>query len=259
MLFLKLRGTQMDKFAEESEVAMGVQFANVEGRLGFVLSGRVLMLPDSDDEKRLDEKHIAPSRALMTYLWSGPERRKYDASEPPQASEAEIEREDKLIEALHKAPDSVPYLSPSNALTMGLILNPPTLLPPAPAPPTSIYGHLPFTATTQPNEVFYRCEHWLTSRRVLVASNSVLGGTFGFPTSELRFVPTGFAAVGRYALPDLPPACRRYTISPPAKYTVECGASVPLHGQAGGGVEVRFPTTFTNTRALAAPVILPPL
>src|SRR5215831_12422856 len=89
-------------------------------------------------------------------------------------------------------------------------------------------------------------------------NREILSGTYGFPESELPFVPTGFAAVGRYALPDLPPACRRYEIIPPPGHTIECGASVPLYGQAGGGVEVRFPKTFTAA-TLSGPTILPPL
>jgi hypothetical protein len=85
-------------------------------------------------------------------------------------------------------------------------------------------------------------------------------GTYGFPKSERRFVPTGFAAVGRYALPDLPPACRRYEIRPPANYKLKCGAAVPRYGQAGGGVEVMFPKKFTNRVVpIPAPTILPVL
>jgi hypothetical protein len=72
---------------------------------------------------------------------------------------------------------------------------------------------------------------------------------YGFPASELNFVPTGFAAVGRYALPDLPPACRR----------CEIGACLPLYGQAGGGVEVMFPKRFKNAVTIWPPTVLPPL
>jgi hypothetical protein len=94
---------------------------------------------------------------------------------------------------------------------------------------------------------------------VLLGTDEVLAGTFGFPASELNFVPTGFAAVGRYALPDLPPACRRYEITPPTGYTLQCGASVPLYGQAGGGVEVMFPKKFKNAVTIQLPTVLPPL
>jgi hypothetical protein len=138
-----------------------------------------------------------------------------------------IERENRLVHGLGDAPSGLRPLDPTAALVLGFILNPPGYLPPSPARPASIYGHLPFTGTTQTGDVFYRCEHWLTSRRLL-ASGDVLADTYAFPASELNFVPTGFAAVGRYALPDLPPACRRYQITPPAGYVMECGACVPF-------------------------------
>ena len=37
----------------------------------------------------------------------------------------------------------------------------------------------------------------------------------------------------------------------------ECGASVPLYGQSGGGVEVRFPTKATNRGPIPNPIVLP--
>jgi hypothetical protein len=75
----------------------------------------------------------------------------------------------------------------------------------------------------------------------------------------LPFFPTGFAAVGRYALPNLVPACCRWQFSPPAGTIVDCGASVPLYGQAGGGVEVRLQKQITAAGAIPNPIVLPPL
>jgi hypothetical protein len=53
-------------------------------------------------------------------------------------------------------------------------------------------------------------------------------------------VPSGFSAVGRFALPSLLPAIWRREIVPPLGTTYLCGAVVPMYGQAGGGVEVKF-------------------
>jgi len=66
-------------------------------------------------------------------------------------------------------------------------------------------------------------------------------GTYGTTLNDLRMVPSGFAAVGRYALPN--PRSARYvfpivTDSSP----VQIGTVTPNFGQAGGGVEVLFPT-----------------
>jgi hypothetical protein len=53
------------------------------------------------------------------------------------------------------------------------------------------------------------------------------------------------------------PACFRWELQPPANELIECGASVPLYGQSGGGVEVRFPRSTTNRCPIADPVLLP--
>ena len=53
--------------------------------------------------------------------------------------------------------------------------------------------------------------------------------------------------MARYALPQLLPACWRYELRPPGNTAVHYGASVPLFGQSGGGVEVSFPSTFKNS------------
>ncbi len=83
--------------------------------------------------------------------------------------------------------------------------------------------------------------------------------TYAAPASEAPFAPTGFAAVARFALPNLMPACFRWELQPVAGTHLECGASVPLYGQSGGGVEVKF-TSLTNNRcSIADPIVLPAL
>src|SRR2546430_12451648 len=149
-----------------------------------VLSGRVLMVPGTEGTER--------SNRFASKLWFH--------RDPDPIS---IETETELLMSLDRAPANVRYLPPTDPLVMGFILNPIGYLPPTLPRPAYIYGHLPFDGVTQATDVFYRCEHWLTSRRVLLRTGEILAGTYGFPESELDFVPTGFAAVGRYALPDL--------------------------------------------------------
>jgi hypothetical protein len=55
------------------------------------------------------------------------------------------------------------------------------------------------------------------------------------------------------------PACYRYELQPDANTDIECGASVPLYGQSGGGVEVKFVKQTNNRCAIANPVVLPAL
>jgi hypothetical protein len=240
VLLLKLSDTQAEDLDERPEAAMGLHFAEADNRLGLILSGHVLMFPYEDGNES--------SNYLADKLWFNRDRN------------MDEEAESKLLKNLDHAPAKVTYIPPAHPWVLGFILSPPGYLPPPPRRPAYIYGHLPFDGTTQTRDVFYRCEHWLTSRRVLRATGDILAGTYGFPESELRFVPTGFAAVGRYALPDLPPACRQYEIRPPSGYKLRCGAAIPLYGQAGGGVEVMFPKRFTNSVVpIPHPTVLPPL
>lgn len=100
-----------------------------------------------------------------------------------------------------------------------------------------------------------------TSRKIDRSVNppTIAQDTYAAPASEAPFAVTGFAAVARFALPNLMPACFRYELQPVAGTLIECGASVPLYGQSGGGVEVKF-TNLTNNRcAIADPIILPAL
>jgi hypothetical protein len=132
------------------------------------------------------------------------------------------------------------------------------LASPPPAPP-SLFGHLPFKAKTLDDTVIYRWEAYPTSRRIDLVAKTIAKDTYAAPASEVPFAPTGFAAVARFALPNLMPACYRYELQPAPHTDIECGASVPLYGQSGGGVEVKFVTQANNRGAIANPVVLPAL
>jgi len=77
------------------------------------------------------------------------------------------------------------------------------------------------------------------------------------PTTDLLLVPSGLAAVARYALPSLLPARWRYELRPAAGTPIRYGATIPAYGQSGGGVEVMFPNPFMNVEPIANPVVLP--
>jgi hypothetical protein len=78
-------------------------------------------------------------------------------------------------------------------------------------------------------------------------SGGFLPGTYAVPESEVDFIPTGFAAVGRLALPVNLPASHHYVIEAQAG-TVRFGTVAPAFGQAGGGVEAFFGTGATNVQ-----------
>lgn len=77
-----------------------------------------------------------------------------------------------------------------------------------------------------------------------------LPGTYATTFADFHFVPSGFAAVGRYALPS--PASARFvfqivTFDRPSKM----GTATPNFGQAGGGVEVLFANGAKNGAGLS--------
>jgi hypothetical protein len=138
---------------------------------------------------------------------------------------------------------SHPILRPFTSSPAGGVSAPPSgpATPPAPPAAPVPYGHLPFLrATLTDSERFVRYTTFRTDRRVDPAAGALRDGTFAAPASEERMVPSGFSAVGRFALPSLLPAIWRRDIVPPAGTAYLCGAVVPMYGQAGGGVEVKF-------------------
>lgn len=125
------------------------------------------------------------------------------------------------------------------------------------APAGSAYGHLPFKTVTKGDDVFYRFEVLPRSTWIDQSTRKIAKNTFAAPGSELAFVPSGFAAVGRYALPRLPPYCWRWELQPEPGKEIAVGACVPLYGQAGGGVEVKFLEPTDNRGPVANPVKIP--
>jgi len=173
------------------------------------------------------------------------------------ASGERVERFERWLSDLPPAP---PDIEPT-PVPPGLRPIPIGTLPPPLPRPASIYGHLPFTVQTDSQTLIYRWEAFPSSRRI--KRNATGGGTvdvdtYASPASEVPFAVTGFAAVARFALPNLLPACFRWELQP-TPCVLECGASGPLYGQSGGGVEVKFTATTPNRCPIADPVVLPAL
>ena len=233
------------QFAELPEIAMDLNFGRVNSQYYLVRSCRLAIL--------LDENTFTEPQGTL-----------FAATDPNQSPQDQANY-------FQNWADNLPILTeiktatPANAWSSfwGAIgpVSPINPLPPAPPNPPVIFGHLPFKATTLANSVIYRWEAYPTSRRINRSTNppQIAKDTYAAPASELPFALTGFAAVARFALPSLLPACYRYELQPNAGTAIECGASVPLYGQSGGGVEVKF-TGLTKTRcAIADPIVLPAL
>lgn len=116
--------------------------------------------------------------------------------------------------------------------------------------PSSLVKHM----TLATNRVFHRFSAFNPDRRVDPVTGSFLAGTYATPESEVPFVPTGFVAVGRFALPNNVPASYHYEIEAPAGAIVDFGTVAPAFGQAGGGVEAYFSSAVANAKSPATPV-----
>ncbi len=90
----------------------------------------------------------------------------------------------------------------------------------------------------RPHSYFRFCSYW-KDKRVDQSTGNYLPGTYATTFTDLPFAPSGFAAVGRYALPS--PASARY-VFPIVTFDKPdlMGTAAPNYGQAGGGVEVLF-------------------
>lgn len=85
--------------------------------------------------------------------------------------------------------------------------------------------------------MFFRFSALPTDPRI-GSDGSFTAGTYATTFNDLRLVPSGLAAVGRYALPS--PQSARFCFSIVTNSPHKLGTSLPNFGQAGGGVEVKF-------------------
>lgn len=253
MALFRLSDGQIKRFLDAPETAMGLHITRTHGdktvrdktvsdHTVYVLGGLVLLVPDNTAWEQISE--------LLRTRWL-----------QPDSGLSEEEKEDQFEKWRRSLPESPrlrdPLIMRNRVAMLHLWSRKP--LPKPPTPPTVIYGHLAFRQHTRITDVFYRYEPWPSSRRIDQVNKRIAAGTYGCPASEVAYAPTGFAAVGRFALPNLAPACFRWELQPKHRTTIHCGASVPLYGQAGGGVEVYFPNQTSNRGPIANPVVLPAL
>lgn len=87
--------------------------------------------------------------------------------------------------------------------------------------------------------LYLRYSAFPIDRRVR-SDGSFVPGTYATTYNDAAMVPSGFAAVGRYALPSSLSAQFVFPIVTNAS-PIYVGTATPNFGQAGGGVEVLFP------------------
>ncbi len=116
-------------------------------------------------------------------------------------------------------------------------------------------AHGSYLSTTRAKEVFVRYSAFFPDRRLL-SDGSVLPGTYATTRNDVPLVPSGLAALGRYALPNPSPAVYKYTLNAPIGTVIRCGTSAPKFGQAGGGVEILF-TAGSPAGSTSGPAKIP--
>src|ERR1044072_9672892 len=108
--------------------------------------------------------------------------------------------------------------------------------PPSVIPPTRPHSYYRFCAAPRDKRVDNR--------------GNFLPDTYATTFTDLPFAPSGFAAVGRYALPT--PASARFVFQITTFDTPSLiGTATPNFGQAGGGVEVHFHNGAKNGAGLS--------
>lgn len=251
MPLYRLEDDDIPLSAEQPEFGMGIQIVmgDVHGveQIGIILGDLVFMTRDEQSYEELSELFKEPW-AFQEYL-SG-------YSPPEEISAFDMQR---IAPAFFGWWRKLPKIRLKRPMTRAhieawLTAN---YSPPRPARPASVYGHLPFNFKTRPDDVFYRYEAWPVSLRIHPQHKQINAMTFACPASEKQFVQCGFAAVGRYALPDLFPACWRWELKPLVGTHLDIGACVPLYGQAGGGVEVCFRSKSNTRSPISSPTVLP--
>jgi hypothetical protein len=102
-----------------------------------------------------------------------------------------------------------------------------------------LHGSPPYPLRTRNGHDFVRFTSFRRDRRLL-PDGSLRPGTYVTSANDGNHVPSGFAAVGRYALPNPVPAINRFHIAITGSVSGQMGTVSPAFGQAGGGVEIEF-------------------
>lgn len=240
MSIAKLTPEDSEKMDALPEVAMNIQIARTDDEYAIIVAGRIAIKYDEaiiSELARLNELMRSPERGLENYS----------------------QNLEHWTSGLQPSGRLTPVTVEEALSVLGFIhLGPRFPFRPVPSLPTVVYGHLPFHGISSGTDVYYRYEPYPTSRRIdRLQGKVILANTFASPELDAAYVNSGLGVVARYALPQLLPARWKYRLKPPVGTLVHYGASVPLYGQSGGGVEVSFPKPFANSGPIPRPHILP--
>ena len=92
---------------------------------------------------------------------------------------------------------------------------------------------------------YYRFSPFSRDKRVDPITGNFLPGTYATTYNDIHHVPSGYAAVGRYALPNPASALFIFQLITYDRPSL-IGSVTPNYGQAGGGVEIYFDKLARN-------------
>ena len=124
----------------------------------------------------------------------------------------------------------------------------PKIVSSLPSPPLSTSLPAPWptsptlvaTSTAKANEIFWRVSSVNPDRRI--RGGNLVPGTYVTGNGDFAHLTTGFGNVGRYALPTPFPAGHLFKCIAAGGEVLHAGTARPNFGQAGGGVEILFPS-----------------
>ena len=109
-------------------------------------------------------------------------------------------------------------------------------------------------AYTEDGEEFFRLSAYDDDKRIK-EDHSLAPDSYATTETDLTIVPSGLAAVGRFALPTRISARYVFRITPGKGVKIFYGTVIPNYGLCGGGVEVFFPDgTKPNTVDVCRPL-----
>ncbi|MFX0097721.1 MAG: hypothetical protein ACFE7E_08185 [Candidatus Hodarchaeota archaeon] len=110
----------------------------------------------------------------------------------------------------------------------------------------NISPFLPWTVRARRPYAYFRYGPFARDHRVDPSNGDYLRGSYATTYNDTFQVPSGFAAIGRYALPN--PSSARCVFAIVTYDRPTCmGTATPNFGQAGGGVEVFFQSGAKNS------------
>ena len=216
-VLLRVCKTLRDRLLNEPESGMGYQITTIAENAQYVIMNAELALPLPVESKG---GVIPPIKLAIEDL-------EYLTAEARQESSHEvIQPELDSLEELLANDDTVLY----------------------------VQQHGSYLSQSLPSENFVRYSAFRNDLRIN-SDGSVQPGTYVTTATDAGVVPSGLAAVARYALPNKTPAVFRFTVSPPDGTAIRCGTVTPNFGEAGGGVEVFLTNGAPANSALGPNVI----